>query len=415
MDGLSQARCAACRVGLDQNLSRIFLQPNSPLRRRMGIRRQFCRGPAPLGRECGLVGVSPLTPSAAKRLDCGSVTGSRPLPTASNSDLRFEMGFVVRHGTKGTPFRKAVCFGMPTIPEGILDSTFYLYESAADADAGTNAGGTGFLVGVKSEAFPKQWHYNYAITNRHVARDFPVVRLNTKNGESEALPFGPEDWEPHPDGYDIAALAIPLDGNKHAVGVIGNESFATPDLVAKKQISAGDDVFMIGLFVDHAGEKRNTPTLRFGNISLMPTSLLHECSNKELESFLIDLHSRTGYSGSPVFVYRTPGTDLNSIRTGQINLGHLSFHCLGIHWGQFPELWKIIGAGPDKKVEVQPLAGKAEKVGDYVKGVSGITMVDPAWRINELLMTKKFKDHRDKVEALLPEHLKKIGVLPEAE
>jgi hypothetical protein len=34
------------------------------------------------------------------------------------------------------------------LPDQVLDSVIYLYQSAADAEAGEAVGGTGFLVGV---------------------------------------------------------------------------------------------------------------------------------------------------------------------------------------------------------------------------------------------------------------------------
>jgi hypothetical protein len=46
-----------------------------------------------------------------------------------------------------------------------LDSVFYLYESEDDASAGVDAGGTGFLFSVPSQAFPEQVIYTYAVTN----------------------------------------------------------------------------------------------------------------------------------------------------------------------------------------------------------------------------------------------------------
>ncbi len=52
------------------------------------------------------------------------------------------------------------------------------------------------------------------------------------------------------------------------------------------------------------------------------------------ESYCVDMHSRSGFSGSPVFVYRTPGGDFSE--KGVINLSRFMMF-LGIHWGQFPE------------------------------------------------------------------------------
>src|SRR5262245_8093827 len=55
MNGVSHARYKDREVGGDQNLVRIFQRSNKLLRKRIGLRRDFCRRPAPLCAECGLV------------------------------------------------------------------------------------------------------------------------------------------------------------------------------------------------------------------------------------------------------------------------------------------------------------------------------------------------------------------------
>jgi hypothetical protein len=65
---------------------------------------------------------------------------------------------------------------------------------------------------------------------------------------------------------------------------------------------------------------------------------------------------------------------------------------LGVHWGQFPEPWELTG-------QSKPDAAKASKEslvidGGYVKGLSGMTLVVPVWRIMEVLNLPKFKEQR---------------------
>ena len=40
--------------------------------------------------------------------------------------------------------------------------------------------------------------------------------------------------------------------------------------VAENPITEGQDVFIVGLFIEYSGKKQSQPVLRFGNISLMP-------------------------------------------------------------------------------------------------------------------------------------------------
>lgn len=282
---------------------------------------------------------------------------------------------------------------MPRVPNEIFDCVFYLYESGTNAANGTSFGGTGFLVSIPSESVPGQIH-GYAVTNAHVARNHPIIRLNTTYG-AEVIRIDPADWEYATNGFDIAAIELSLDPKRHKVSTIPIDIFATEEQLKNRRIGPGDEVFMVGRFIDHDGGQTNLPSLRFGHISVMPSNIFHDYSGQTVESYCIDLNSRTGYSGSPVFVYQTIGSDLeNIIKTGNINADSTSLHFLGIHWGQFPERYKIIsGNGSDK-----PLAGEVSNEivleGSHLRGMSGMAIADPSWRVLELLMSRRFKEGR---------------------
>ena len=142
------------------------------------------------------------------------------------------------------------------------------------------------------------------------------------------------------------------------------------------------------------------------------------------------MHSRTGFSGSPVFVYRTFGSDLtlwdesfdsievvfdhleiepnrfgrpNSVSGrisgshGRIKPRHM-FKFLGIHWGHFPEEWEL----KDGKKLKESRTGLIVD-GAYVKGLSGMTCVIPSWQIMEVLDMPKLKGPRDAVFAAVKE------------
>ena len=61
---------------------------------------------------------------------------------------------------------------------------------------------------------------------------------------------------------------------------------------------------MVGRFVDHDGGPTNLPAARFGNISIGPSKIRSELG-KYVDTICLDTNSRTGFSGSPVYVYRT--------------------------------------------------------------------------------------------------------------
>lgn len=292
-----------------------------------------------------------------------------------------------------TPRGKA-CFkwlwtGLPRIPSQTLKSTVYLYHSVEDAEAGTDTGGTAFVVGVRIGE-GEHWHL-YAVTNWHVAckKGCSVIRVNLMGGGTEVIDLGPEDWLFDPRGHDIAIARFPLKEGQHDVFFLPNDIFANDEVLARRNIGPGEDVFMVGRFIDAGGVQTNEPAVRFGNISMMPVPIKQE-NGVTAPSYAVDMHSRSGFSGSPVFVFRKPGQDLSH---GDIDLNDQFVFLLGIHWGQFPEIWQIHdgpGVAPDHAGEIS-LKADAK----YVSGLSGMTCVAPAQAINDLLDHPKFRAGRE--------------------
>lgn len=120
-------------------------------------------------------------------------------------------------------------------------------------------------------------------------------------------------------------------------------------------------------------------------------------------SFVVDMHSRTGFSGSPVFAYRTFGSDLTTDQhaierlvgtdSGTYIQCRTLFYCLGINWGQFTEQWELrTGTGANVGASSRP---HLIADGAYVRGVSGMTCVVPAWEIQEVLSLPKLQKDRE--------------------
>jgi hypothetical protein len=163
---------------------------------------------------------------------------------------------------------------------------------------------------------------------------------------------------------------------------------------------------MLGLFTDHSGIEKNLPAARFGNISMLPdkSAKIEQPNIGEAEAYIVDMHSRSGYSGSPVFVYRTFGADLsfNPDRHFRIRVDErlrdgieldvdvdTVFEFLGMHYAQFPEDWEI---GKRKKTE----ARRKRLISDdeCVTGFSGMTCVIPAWQLAELFEIEELAEMR---------------------
>jgi hypothetical protein len=160
---------------------------------------------------------------------------------------------------------------VPRINDTLLKCVLYLYPTREAAEAGERIGGTGFLAGVQS-AFPNiVWPV--AVSAKHVVceRGCSVLRANTRAGSVSVLETEPHDWHQHPEGDDLVVLPIGL-SMEDDVFCIPEDIFLNTEVLNNKNssIGIGDDVFMIGRFINHDGKQRNEPSVRFGNISIMP-------------------------------------------------------------------------------------------------------------------------------------------------
>lgn len=274
---------------------------------------------------------------------------------------------------------------MPKIPTNSTDIVFFLYRNCDPLPKDLAArkklgGGTGFYVSVEYSAGRK---YVYGVTNAHIICNYPCLRVNMENGDQDCIELDCSDWISH-STYDIAITEnpLPLIQDIHSIVSVGHDTFVTQEKIDEWEIGLGEDVFMMGRFVDGFDKAVNVPVARFGNISadLVPT--VHKYRKTTANSYLVDMHSRGGFSGSPVFAYRLPGGNMAKTFTEkEIELGNLFFALLGIHWGQFDEMWESTHPGEPP-----------------VTGYSGMTLVDPAMGILELLDMPKVKETREKLE-----------------
>lgn len=280
----------------------------------------------------------------------------------------------------------------------ILNTVVFVYETAEQAAEGRKAGGTGFFVTVPSLKAPETFQHLYVVTNVHVAKGEPrTLRVNTRDGGVDVLTV--HDWVSLPGGPDVAVAPVVIDSKRHAVEALRSDSWLpTKEEFLQLAIDAGEDVFMVGRFIDYDGVQTNRPSLRFGHISMKEANIKQSATGYIGSSFVVDMHSRSGYSGSPVFVYRTGGSifaDQGTFLGG----GHL-MKLLGIHWGQFPEQWELSGRGASPESS-DPAEAKLIIEGQYVSGLSGMTCVVPSWDILNTLADPRLVERRSRVEAEL--------------
>jgi hypothetical protein len=336
----------------------------------------------------------------------------------------------------GVPQTAWTPVGMPKIPDRVINSVFYLFASREEALSGKNPGGSGFIVvhfyvtKDDEDFFGTRHEFVYAVTNWHVAVDsgFSVIRLNKKDGGIDIIDLDPSEWTFLPGKCDVAVAELTIDENVHDVSGVSTDIFIDGRM---NDFGIGDDVFMLGLFVDHEGISKNTPSARFGNVSMLPSdgAAIRQPTGHDGISYVVDMHSRTGFSGSPVFAYKTFGSDLEAwygfnfdsiemdlhdLRIRPSSLGriddpfrgatfegelrasrgriksHNVMRLLGILWGQFPERWEL------KNLTDLAQSRRSGLITDgaYVRGMSGMSCVIPAWQILEVLDMPELEERR---------------------
>lgn len=282
----------------------------------------------------------------------------------------------------------------------ILDCVFFLYKSREDAEIGVPQGATGFLVAVPSKQLPGRFHI-HGITNSHAiaSNPTPCIRINSDNGKPEIFNLEPTEWIFNTGSYDIAVtppLVIPE--NLHKLVYLDMDSFfLTAEKEREDEIGPADDVFMVGRFIDYAGTETIEPALRFGHISIM-NAQVKQNTGFIGRSIIVDMHSRSGFSGSPVFVYRTLGSHfIEEALPGQVLMGGGHYmKLLGIHWGQFPENWDL----KDNLCERSGAKSSLVTEGAYVKGFSGMTLVIPSACIEEVLFFPEVQETRNELNCI---------------
>jgi hypothetical protein len=283
------------------------------------------------------------------------------------------------------------------VSQQALNSAVYLYPSVEAARDGIQAGGSGFLVFVPETE--KRWLHLYVVTNKHVLdKGAHVIRMNTKDGRTRAIPTQPEAWTVSVED-DLAVMLLDELDESFVWWAISSEDFVTPERLAELQIDAGAEVLMIGRLVTHEGRVKNKPTVRFGNIAMMadPDEPVTLGTGQQQEAFLVDCRSLSGFSGSavmmaPVMPPRPPGRE-KGFWLPEFTRTML----LGVDCAHAP-LWRTV-VERDLKTPTQY----------RVDGNTGIAVVVPAWRLMALLNQEHLVEQRKREDAAMAQRLEQAN------
>lgn len=300
--------------------------------------------------------------------------------------------------------------GVPRIRDAFTGIAAYIYPTLEDAQCGEAFGGSGFLVTMPFET-NREWYFTYAVTNRHVVAraGTPVLRLNRKDGVAECVPTRADQWVFHPDGDDVAVMAIDIQLENFRLTAFTIKDFVTRQRIIDEDIGIGDDTVMVGRFINHDGRQQNAPAVRFGNIAMMNREpIINKETGTAQESFLVEVRSLPGYSGSAVLLWSpcamndmsqrrfgspkpnssstiVPGKTSNfSIRQTTSPKGP---YLLGIDWCHILRNAKILSRD-----------GRPIDEGWYVEENTGMAGVIPAWKIAEVLNGEELMAQRQKAD-----------------
>ncbi len=296
---------------------------------------------------------------------------------------------------------------MPRIHDSLLHCVIYLYPTTEAANEGAMAGGSGFLVSVKSVGLPNNFWFVYAVSNKHVIENgrSRVISVNTMNNGKEIIETKRDDWHVHPDGYDLAACLISINPASVKFTCVPFDSFISHVHIMAWNIGPGDNVFVLGRFINHEGRQTNNPTARFGNIAQMPIEPIKRNDGSAQESYLVEARSIGGFSGSPVFWQVLPfGGGEGRIPT----TSGIKPHLLGIDLGHIHSFESVVDkkGGPITGEDGEPM---------WVKMNTGMMGVVPAWKLTELLGTGPLAENRTAIEQSVKDNLmpgEEIGFQP---
>lgn len=268
----------------------------------------------------------------------------------------------------------------------MTDGIAFFYSSKEAMEAGEVPGGTGFLIWTADE--DKTQTHVYLVTNDHVVQasaPFHYVRINSESGKPYERATSEDEWYPHPNGDDVSVCYLgcsplfPMSG----IGYFGASQLLTEEQLDAEGAGVGDDCLMVGCFSPHPGIKANLPVVRFGNISLLPKEPVHIPERGfHQECFLVEMRSRGGFSGSPVFLLNT---------VAEPHTHHEIKETLGICCGHMQQ-WRPVKAKKKEHSAATTIDGW--EMADN----SGVAMVIPAWKIQQILMTEDVMDARKKAE-----------------
>jgi len=278
---------------------------------------------------------------------------------------------------------------VPRIYDQLLDCALYIYPSARQEQKGSQAGGSGFLVKMDS-GFRGLSHF-FAVTARHVVEDGTcgVIRLNTHDGVFDVIPISDDrGWVCSVE--DDLAVAFVEPSSQFKYKAVPDNLFLTRQDVIDLRIGPGSEAAIVGRFVNHEGRQRNLPCVRCGNVAMMADEQekvrISEKPERFQEAFLVELHTKCGYSGSAVFL------SASTVHFGTSHFNVLE-HESGTRHPDLPSAWpRLLGVHMGQVRDTVSSKVKADQMD------TGMAIVIPSWRLAALLKAPKLLARMEKAK-----------------
>lgn len=241
-----------------------------------------------------------------------------------------------------------------------------------------------------------QGYAYYAVTTLHSVCELDVsIRFNLKAGGRRDELIPKDDWIKHP-STDIAILPIEFPLDEYDIAWVNFTRMADKHYLTSRDdaeggktefgfFGTGDEVFTIGLFEGHIGERLAQPAMRFGHIALKLaegekiSAAIPPLSQKNLvpiDAFLMEVATWQGQSGSPVFLY-----EAMHLSKPDKPIEAAPYYLIGMIQGLYPAEQNVKINGED--ATFSPLN-------------MGLGIVIPSKDIKEMLMSEDLKDKREK-------------------
>jgi hypothetical protein len=269
---------------------------------------------------------------------------------------------------------------MAQVPQVYINCAVYLYPNDIEANSGKASGGTAVVVQVPLGI--ENYFQQYVVTAAHIVKDDtigegPVIRINADEGGFQLIPTDHDSWFVE-EKDDLAIIPMEFESKGLNVGVIPTEALLTKAIVEEHRIGPGAEVFVTGRFIHHEGKTKNTPSVRFGSISMMPDEPFKRPGpNEDLEeAFLVEFRSVGGYSGSPVFLCEPPFHLWDKARL--LHQWSQSPRLLGIDLGHIHDYRRVLKKTPKGKYE-------EDSVEKYYESNTAMSVIVPAWKLMDFL------------------------------